>query len=111
MSSIPLVALVLSLTAPGPKDSDVTSADWPQWRGPNRDGISKETNLLKTWPANGPKLLWTFEEAGLGYSNYSVVGDHLYTMGAQDTDNGDKEFVLAIHTTTGKEIWRAPIGA
>jgi outer membrane protein assembly factor BamB len=111
MSSIQLVTLFLSLTAPGPKGGDVfSSADWPQWRGLNRDGISKETGLLKTWPKDGPKLLWTFEEAGLGYSNFSVVGNHLYTMGAQDTDNGDKEFVLAIDTTTGKEIWRRPIG-
>src|SRR5262245_44593375 len=110
MSSIQLVALVLSLTAPGPKGGDVSGADWPQWRGPNRDGISKEVGLLKTWPKEGPKLLWTFVEAGLGYANFSVVGNALYTMGAEDAANGDKEFVLAIDTSTGKELWRTPIG-
>jgi len=108
MSSIQLVALVLSLTAPGSKDGDISSADWPQWRGLNRDGVSKETGLLKAWPNEGPKLLWTFEEAGIGYSNFSVVGNSLYTMGAQDAD--DKEFVLAIDISTGKELWRTPIG-
>jgi outer membrane protein assembly factor BamB len=103
MSSIQLAVLALSLTAP-------SDTDWPQWRGPNRDGVSKETGLLKTWPTEGPKLLWIFEEGGLGYSSFSVVGNVAYTMGAQDDKNGDKEFVLAIDTTTGKEKWRTEIG-
>jgi outer membrane protein assembly factor BamB len=104
MSPIQLAALALTLTA-APSD-----ADWPQWRGPNRDGLSKETGLLKTWPKDGPKLLWTFEKAGLGYSNFSVVGDAVYTMGAADEANGNQEFVLAINASTGKELWRTPIG-
>ena len=105
MSSIHLAVLALSMTA-APSD-----ADWPQWRGPNRDGISKETGLLKTWPKGGPTLLWTFEKTGLGYSSFSVVGDVLYTMGAVDEANGNQEFVLAVDHATGKELWRTPIGA
>jgi outer membrane protein assembly factor BamB len=103
MSPLSIAFLALSLTAP-------SAADWPQWRGPNRDGVSAETGLLKTWPKDGPKLLWTVENAGLGYCSFSVVGDRLYTMGAVDDKNGDKEFVLAIDTTTGKEVWREQIG-
>jgi outer membrane protein assembly factor BamB len=110
MSPIQLAVLALSLAAPAPKSSDLPGQDWPQWRGPNRDGISMETGLLKTWPKEGPKLLWTFEDAGIGFSSFSVAGNRLYTMGAQDPDNGDKEFVLAIDTTTGKEVWRTTIG-
>lgn len=103
MSSLSLALLALSLSAPA-------AADWPQWRGPNRDGVSTETGLLKTWPKDGPKLLWTYEETGLGYSGPAVVGNVLYTMGAADDKNGDKEFVLALDTTTGKEVWRTRIG-
>jgi len=110
MSPIQLAVLALSLVAPAPKVSDLPGLDWPQWRGPNRDGISKETGLLKTWPKDGPKLLWTFEDTGIGFSSFSVVGNRLYTMGAQDPDNGDKEFVLATDTNTGKEVWRTTIG-
>ena len=104
MSSLQLALLALSVAAPA------APGDWPQWRGPNRDGVSTETGLLKVWPADGPKLLWTFDTAGLGYSSYAVVGDTLYTMGGEDEANGNKEFVLAIDVNTGKEKWRTPIG-
>ena len=48
--------------------ANVLSGDWPQWRGPNRDDASTEAGLLKTWPADGPKLVWMNKDAGLGYS-------------------------------------------
>ena len=51
------------------------AADWPQWRGPNRDGISAETGLLKEWPKEGPRLLWQRKDVGDGYSTPAVVGD------------------------------------
>ena len=50
------------------------AADWPQFRGPERNNVSKETGLLKKWPADGPKLRWTFKDAGVGYSGPAVVG-------------------------------------
>ena len=81
--------------------------DWPQWRGPNRDDISKETGLLKSWPKEGPKLLWTCTEAGTGFAGPAIIGDRLYTMGAE----GDKEFLFALDTTTGKKLWSTEIGA
>src|SRR6185436_9438543 len=49
--------------------------DWPQWRGPQRNGISRETVLLKEWPEAGPKLIWNVTDAGSGYSTPAVVGD------------------------------------
>src|SRR3954452_23188062 len=104
MSSLQLVTLALSIAAPA------SGLDWPQWRGPNRDGVSQETGLLKTWPKDGPKLVWEFDKTGLGYSSFSVVGDVLYTMGAVNEQNGNEEFVLAIDTGTGKEKWRTKIG-
>src|SRR5437870_1110849 len=66
--------------------------DWPQWRGPNRDGVSKETGLLKKWPEGGPKLLWQVSDAGGGYSAPAVVGDRIYLISSKgETD----EFVQA----------------
>ena len=82
------------------------AADWPQWRGANRDDISAETGLLKKWPASGPKKVWMFDDAGLGYSGYSIVGDTLYTMGARDA----VEYVIAVDVTTGKEKWSTEAG-
>lgn len=83
------------------------AADWPQWRGANRDDISAETGLLKKWPASGPKKVWMFDDAGLGYSGFSIVGDTLYTMGARDA----VEYVIAVDVTTGKEKWSTEAGA
>ena len=81
-------------------------ANWPQWRGPNRDGVSKETGLLKQWPADGPPLVWKAAGAGRGYSSFSVANGRLYTMGLR----GDREFVVAFDIATGKEAWATPHG-
>ena len=82
------------------------AANWPQWRGPNRDGVSKETGLLKEWPADGPSLVWKASGAGRGYSSFSIANGKLYTMGLR----GDREFVIAFDIATGKEAWATPHG-
>ena len=67
-------------------------ADGPQYRGPNRDGVSTETGLLQTWPAGGPPLLWTYTAAGVGYAGPAVVGDRFYLAGdRRDEDGGEGE--------------------
>jgi outer membrane protein assembly factor BamB len=91
--------VALTLTAPAP------AADWPQFRGPGRDGISKETGLLKSWPKDGPKLAWTFKNAGLGFSSLSVVGGKVYTLGTR----GDDEVVLCLDAAKGTELWVAKV--
>src|SRR4030095_9006777 len=83
------------------------SADWPQWRGPNRDGISKDTGLLKQGPENGPPLIWKITGAGNGYSSLAIAGGRLFTMGVR----GGREYVLAFDVATGKEIWATPNGS
>ena len=80
--------------------------DWPQWRGPNRDDLSKETGLLKSWPEGGPKRLWSSDQIGLGYSGLAIVDNRVYIMGAR---NGVEQ-LLALDTSSGKEIWAADIG-
>ena len=82
------------------------SGDWPQWRGPNRDGVSKEAGLLKTWPTDGPSLVWKATGAGTGYSSLAITGGRIYTMGVR----GDREYVIAFDTNTGKEVWAAANG-
>ena len=84
-----------------------SSANWPQWRGPNRDGVSKETGLLKQWPADGPPLVWKAMGAGNGYSSFSIANGKLYTMGLR----GDREFVIAFDVATGKEAWATQNGS
>ncbi|HWI58669.1 MAG TPA: PQQ-binding-like beta-propeller repeat protein [Bacillota bacterium] len=81
--------------------------DWPQWRGPQRDGISKETGLLKEWPKEGPKLLWQVKETGSGYSTPSVVGDRLYLLGNEGVEN---EFAEALALQDGKRVWQTRLG-
>ncbi|MCA1577542.1 MAG: PQQ-like beta-propeller repeat protein [Acidobacteria bacterium] len=81
-------------------------ANWPQWRGPNRDGVSKETGLLKQWPAEGPPLLWKSSGAGNGYSSFAIANGRLYTMGLR----GDREYVIAFDIANGKEAWATPHG-
>ncbi|HEY8413805.1 MAG TPA: PQQ-binding-like beta-propeller repeat protein, partial [Pyrinomonadaceae bacterium] len=98
------VALLFVLAAPLLAQS---SADWPQWRGPNRDGISKETGLLKEWPAQGPPLVWKAAGAGRGYSSFSIANGRLYTLGLR----GDREFVIAFDLANGKEVWATPHGS
>ncbi|NIR50192.1 PQQ-binding-like beta-propeller repeat protein [candidate division KSB1 bacterium] len=79
--------------APGPKD-------WPQWRGPNRDGLSNETGILKSWPEDGPRVIWR-TESGDGYSGMSVVNGRLYTMYGK----GDEEVMVCVNTKNGEKIW------
>jgi len=80
--------------------------DWPQWRGPERTEISKEKGLLKDWPRGGPKLLWTYADAGNAYSGPAVVGNRVYTMGTE----GDDEVVLALDAGNGKKVWSSKVG-
>lgn len=79
--------------------------DWPQWRGPNRDGVSHETGLLKEWPEGGPKLAWKAESLGGGYGTVSVSNGRVYGMGHRNPD----EAVWCLEAATGKLIWATPI--
>jgi outer membrane protein assembly factor BamB len=101
---IALLSLALGLVAQAMAQS---AALWPQWRGPNRDGISKETGLLKQWPAEGPPLVWKASGAGNGYSSFSISDGKLYTMGLR----GDREYVIAFDVATGKEAWATAHGS
>lgn len=85
----------------------LSARDWPQWRGPDRNGISSETGLLKQWPAEGPKLVWQVNDIGDGYATPAVVGNRIYLMSNRGLDN---EFVQALSTQDGKVIWTTRVG-
>lgn len=80
--------------------------DWPQWRGPRRDGISAERGLLQTWPQGGPPPAWTAKGAGEGYSSFAAANGRLYTLGAR----GAVEYVMAFDAASGKKLWEVEHG-
>ncbi len=82
----------------------VNAADWPQWRGPNRDGTSTETGLLASWPQGGPPVIWKINGLGEGYSSLAIAGGKIYTQGQR----GRQEFVLAFDVKTGQKLWETP---
>ncbi|MCI0692144.1 PQQ-like beta-propeller repeat protein [candidate division KSB1 bacterium] len=83
------------------KQAASSTSDWPQWLGPNRNGISAEIGLLKSWPATGPKILWRIP-LGAGFSGISISQGRAYTLFAQ----GNDEFVVCLDAASGKELWR-----
>jgi len=81
-------------------------SQWYQWRGPNRDGISKDTGLLRQWPAGGPKLVWKAVGLGGGFSGVSLWRDRIFTMG----DREDGSYLVALNRVDGKPLWSAKVG-
>src|SRR5271165_1439423 len=75
--------------------------DWPNWRGPDHSGISKEKNWLDHWPTEGPAVVWK-AGVGTGFSSFAVANGRVLTMG--NTDNHDT--VFCFDATTGKELWK-----
>lgn len=103
-AAVTLAAAILTATAVA---SNQTTGDWPQWRGPNRDGRSAETGLLTSWPPEGPRLVWKASGAGTGYSSMSTSEGRLYTVGAR----GGREYVHAFDVATGRKLWEVDNGA
>jgi outer membrane protein assembly factor BamB len=98
--------LVSAVVADVPSLAARAAGDWPGWRGPRRDGISTDTNLLTAWPQNGPPLVWTARGLGQGFSSVAVTGGRVFTMG----DRRDGQYVIALEEATGKELWATRVG-
>lgn len=90
-------------TAPAPAPAPSTTADWPGWRGPNRDGKSPDTGLMKNWPEGGPPLLWHARGIGSGYSSVAVVDGKVYTTGKID-----ERLVISVFDDEGKRVSQVP---
>lgn len=95
------VALIVVSFAAGTQ-----AADWPQWQGPDRNAVSRETGLLQQWPESGPPLAWKVVGLGGGDSIPAVAGGRLFGMSNRD----GKEIVWALSERDGKEIWTASLG-
>ena len=98
--------LLLSIALLGLAATGLSAADFAQWRGPLRDGHSPETGLLQEWPKDGPKLLWQVQAVGAGYSTPSVVGDRIYLLGS----DASEESVCALNVKDGSKVWAAKLG-
>lgn len=107
LAAVAAGAAVASLALPptAARGADAAAGDWPRWRGPNFDDHSPDAGLLKEWPKDGPKLLWTGTDLGGGYSSVSVVGGKLFTMG----ESADGTYVHGLDAS-GKKLWSTKVG-
>lgn len=84
----------------------IDADDWPQWRGPNRDNVSKETGLLQQWPEGGPPLLWKARGVVDGIASVSIAGGRIFILGHHE----DHEYIVVLEETSGEHLWTAPLG-
>ena len=103
--TVPLVAaaFIVSVITLNAQSSSV---DWPQWRGPDRNGISKETGLLSQWPRSGPPVAWSAAMLGAGYGSISVQGDRVYVQGMRNRQS----VVSTLNRADGKQVWVRILG-
>jgi outer membrane protein assembly factor BamB len=87
-------------SAPGP------GGDWPQWRGPDRSGLSQESGLLKQWPSGGPPVVWSSSNLGAGFGSISTSGDRLFVQGLRNRQS----IVSALNRSDGKSLWSKALG-
>jgi outer membrane protein assembly factor BamB len=83
-----------------------SSGDWPQWRGPDRDGRSAETGLLAEWPSSGPPLEWSATGLGSGYGSVSTSRDRVFVQGTV----GRQSVVFSLDRGNGRQVWQTPLG-
>ncbi|MEI8211831.1 MAG: PQQ-binding-like beta-propeller repeat protein [Planctomycetota bacterium] len=106
-----VVACSLSIVSSLCSLSRVSGQDWPTFRGAQRTAVATDKNLLRSWPEQGPKLVWETAGAGRGYSSVAVAGDQLYTLGdALSTKNDEEEYLTAYDRKTGKQLWATKTG-
>jgi outer membrane protein assembly factor BamB len=97
---------VVSLTAACGWLSTASANDWPQWQGPDRNAISKETGLAQQWPKDGPPLAWRINGLGGGDSAPSIADGRIFVMGT----DGDEEVVWALSEKDGSDLWMRSLG-
>lgn len=81
-------------------------SDWPQWRGPERNGVSKDSGLLKQWPSSGPQQAWAISGLGEGYGSLAIKGDRIFVQGTR----GEASVVFCLNRADGKTVWSAALG-
>ena len=105
LSSVAIfVCLLLTAATAGPT---VAEPDWPQWRGPERTGVAKETGLMKAWPASGPSVVWSISSLGEGYGSVAIKGDRVFVQGVQ----AGQSSVFCLNRADGKTVWVTALGS
>ena len=84
----------------------IRSADWPQWQGPDRNAVSRDTGLLQEWPQDGPPLAWRIEGLGGGYSAPAIAAGRIFGLNSR----GDDEVVWCLSEADGHELWATRLG-
>ena len=91
--------------------SSVFATDWPTFRGAGRTAVAPDTDLLESWPADGPPLVWETKGAGRGYASVAIVGDRMYTLGDGLSTAADKdEYLSCFDRATGRQLWKTKTG-
>jgi outer membrane protein assembly factor BamB len=105
MHRLPILALLVASQTVALADTSLSG--WYQWRGPNRDGVSPETGLLKEWPTDGPKQLWQVKGVGSGMGSVSIGGGKIFVLGKRK----EGVCITALDAATQKEAWFALVSA
>src|SRR5262245_25477003 len=106
-TGLPTLVLAASFVAAIAGQSAPTPAgDWPQWRGPDRTGLSRESGLLKQWPSGGPPLVWSSTNLGAGYGSIATSGDRVFVQGLRNRQS----IASALNRADGKGLWSKALG-
>jgi len=100
-----VISIVVAFVAL-PKAQTAANGDWPQWRGPDRNGISRETGLARSWPASGPPVVWSITGLGNGYGGVAVKGGRIFVQGMR----GQMSLVHSLNAADGKFVWSKNLG-
>jgi len=101
-----LTLVCVAAMAAGARGQPASGSDWPQWRGPDRTGLSRESALLRQWPASGPALRWSAANLGAGYGSLAVSGDRIFVQGAR----AGRSIVSTLNRADGKGLWSKALG-
>jgi outer membrane protein assembly factor BamB len=82
-------------------------SDWPQWRGPERNGVSKDAGLLKQWATPGPRQIWGISTLGEGFGSIAIKGDRIFVQGTRES----RSVVFCLNRADGRTVWSAALGA
>jgi outer membrane protein assembly factor BamB len=101
-----VVVCATASTAQAQNDFTPQPFDWPQWQGPKRNALCRETGLLKSWPKSGPPLLWKCNNSGAGFVTPSVAAGRIFLMG----DIDKTEYIICLSEKNGDELWKTATG-
>ena len=107
MSKVAVVCAVVVACAIVTLSAQSATTDWPQWRGAERNGVSRDTGLLQQWPRSGPSLAWTASQLGAGYGSVAVAGNRVFVQGMKDRQS----VVTSLDRASGKAVWTVALGS